>query len=137
MSFCWTRHRISLTNAEVAHNASLLLDKVTFHSSNAFLRSVFRSARLNTQKKKTWKILPFFSFSFFFWESLHVCWPGENASREASSFESQREALRNFTKGWCSFSLFYFVSSVEFGVFGGTLASDVTRAAPPPPSSVP
>ncbi len=43
-----------------------------------------------------------------------------------SSFKSQREALRNFTA-----ALFYFV---EFGVFGGTLASDVTRVAPPPPS---
>lgn len=66
MSFCWTRHRISLTNAEVAHNASLLLDKVTFHSSNAFLRSVFRSARLNTQKKKLGKFSRFFLFLSFF-----------------------------------------------------------------------
>lgn len=66
MSFCWTRHRISLTNAEVAHNASLLLDKVTFHSSNAFLRSVFRSARLNTQKKKNLENSPVFFFFFLF-----------------------------------------------------------------------
>lgn len=123
ISFWWNRHHISLTNTEVACKALLLLDEVTLNTYT-FLRSVF--------VQRVFKTRTFLPFSFLFWESLHVCLPRDNVSREILSCKSQRKTLRNFISGWSSFSVFYFGVIVEFGVFGGTLAAGVTSLAPPP-----
>lgn len=116
MSFCWNRHHISLTNAEVAHNAFSCWIKSRFTHARV---SPFRFSLSASKKKPTWKNLPFF---LFFWE--------ERKRVEADIVLQEPE--RSSEELHVSFSAFCVVLIVEFSVFGGTLAADVTAVTPPP-----